>query len=235
MPLTRAVLAVLLAGATACGGGSAKPDASATSSTPSPTPTLPPVATDTASVKAAIVTAADIGAPWVVPKTVNKTAVKKGELCPGTPNEQTRVPPRATASVRMTEGTKTGAAIASFDVHAFDPEVYGPYRAAFAAATKDCAAYTSLEKLYVTTEDTAAPVVEGADEVLARIERIYADSSKKQLHYVRQTLKIRVGRAVVAIEHAFVQPATDPTGGDWTKTVALVTKQVAKTRTAFAQ
>jgi hypothetical protein len=73
--------------------------------------------------------------------------------------------------------------------------------------------------------------VAGADEVLARLERIYADSSKKTLHYVRQTLVVRVGgRTYVALEHAYIQPKSDPTGADWTKTVAIAMKQVTKAR-----
>ncbi|HEV2890034.1 MAG TPA: hypothetical protein VGX28_06625, partial [Frankiaceae bacterium] len=89
-------------------------------------------------------------------------------------------------------------------------------------------AFTSLEKLYVTTEDVTPPAVAGADSAVARIERIYADSSKKRLYYVRQTVKVGVGRSVVALEHAFIQPRSDPTGADFTKTVALLSKQVAK-------
>lgn len=235
MDARHALTALVLATVTACGGGGGTPAASPSpttaSPTPSPTPTLPPVATDTAAVKAAIVTAADLGTPWVTPKEVNRAATKKGELCPGKKNEQSRVAPRATASVQMTEGTKAGAAIASFDVHAFDPARIEAYRAAFAAATKDCATFTAIENTYVTVEDVAAPAIAGVDWSVARIERIYADSSRKQLYYVRQTIKAGVGRSVVALEHAFVQPKTDPTGADFTKTARLLTKQVDKVGT----
>ena len=230
MDARRALVAVLVA-ATACGGGAdPSPAASPAPSTasPTPTPTLPPVATDEASVKAVLVTAAELGAPWVSADKVNQTQTKKGELCPGKPDEQTRVEPRATASTRMTAGKQEGAAIASFHVRAFDPARIAEYRAAFAAASKDCAAYTSLEKLYVTTEDVAAPAVAGADWAVARLERVYADSSRKQIHYVRQTVKAGVGRTVVSLEHAFIQPRSDPTGADFAVTTTLVTKQVAK-------
>lgn len=231
MPASRLLVTAVLVAATACGGGakpSTQPTPAPTTPSPTPTPTLPPVATDQAAVKAAIVTSADLGAPWVTPKKVNRTQTAKGELCPGKQNEQKRVPPRATGSVQMTEGAKEGAAIASFDVHAFDPVKVEPYALAFVAATADCKAYTALEKTYVTTEDVPGVTVPGTDEAMARIERIYADSSKKQLYYVRQTIKARVGRAYVALEHAFIQPKTDPTGADFTKTIALLTKQVDK-------
>lgn len=228
MRLPRALLVVLLATATAC-GGSAKPNASPTPSpTPSVSPSLPPVAADTAALKKALVVAADIGTPWVVPKAVNKTGTKKGELCPGKPNERTRVKPRATAEVAMTEGTKQGAAIASFDLFAFEPAQLEAFVAAVEAANQDCAAYTSVEKLWVTTETATAPAVSGGEQVLARLERIYADKTKKTLYYVRQTLLVRVGRSFAFVEHAFIQPKTDPTGADWKKTVALAEKQVAK-------
>lgn len=231
MDARRALLAVLLA-ATACGGGGADPAPVASpapsTASPTPSPTLPPVATDEAGVKALLVTAAEVGPRWVAQAKVNRTQTKKGELCPGKKNEQSRVAPRATGSVKMTEGTQQGAAIASFDVHAFDPAVLEDYKAAFAAATAECAAYTSLEKTYVTTELVTAPTVDGADWALARLERVYADSTKKQLYYVRQTIKVGVGRSVVALEHAFVQPASDPTGADFAKTAELLGKQVAK-------
>jgi hypothetical protein len=151
MDARRTLLAVLLATATACGGGAAKPEAVATtappSPTPSPTPTLPPVATDTAAVKKALVTSREVGSVWVTPKSVNKTKLAKGELCPGKKNETTRVKPRASATVQMTEGTKQGAAIASFNIYAFDPALVDDYAAALAAANKACAAYNTAEKL----------------------------------------------------------------------------------------
>ncbi|HEX8002124.1 MAG TPA: hypothetical protein VF519_05465 [Mycobacteriales bacterium] len=228
--------ALVLALAAACGGGGT-PAASPTpspSATPSPTPTLPPVASDEAAVKKVLVTAADLGKPWVVPAKVNTTSTAKGELCPGKPNEQKRVPSRAFAKVSMTEGTKAGAAIASFEVRAFDPAKLDAYRDAFAAATKACAAYASLEKTYVTTEDVTAPAVAGTDWAVARLERVYMDSSRKKLYYVRQTIKAGVGRGVVSLEHAFVQSAADPTGADFTRTAALLEKQVTKAGTTFA-
>lgn len=232
MPAPRLALALVLAAATACGGSGSQsgtqPAPATTTATPSPTPTLPPVAADEAAVKAAIVTSADLGAPWVTPEKVNQTAVAKGELCPGKPNEQKRVAPRASAAVKMTEGTKEGAAIASYNVYAYDPALLDDYRTAFEKATEDCAAYLSLEKLWTTTETVEAPSVPGTDWAVARLERVYADESKKTLYYVRQTVKAGVGRSVVALEHAFVQPKSDPTGADFTETVALLGKQVEK-------
>jgi hypothetical protein len=229
--LTLALSAALLAG---CASGSS-PKASP-SPTPSPTPTLPPVETDKASVKAALVTAADVGTPWVAPKEVNRTKTKKGELCPGHKDDLARVDTRADANVSMTEGTKQGAAIASFEVHAFDPALLDTWREGFAKAVAECAAFVAPEKTYVTTELVATPpTVPGCDEVLARTQHVYADAAHKTLYYVRQNLRCRVGRVVIAFEHAFIQPKSDPTGADFTKSVTLIQKQVAKVATTFAQ
>jgi hypothetical protein len=236
LPLVLA--AVALAGTAACGSSgspSSAPSPTPSPTTPSPTPTLPPVATDKAAVKAALVHATDLGKPWVEPKSVNRTKTAKGDLCPGKKADQLRVPSRATADVSMTEGTKQGAAIASYSAFAYDPAKLAAWRTAFATATKDCASYKAPEGTYVVTSTPAAAVtVSGADAVLVRLERIYAEAAHKTLYYVRQTLKCVVGRYVVTIEHAFIQPKTDPTGADLTKTVTLMEKQVAKARAAFA-
>jgi hypothetical protein len=225
------LLALALVTATGCGGKSTP----AAVVTTTPPPTLPPIATDKAGVTAVVVTAADLGAPWVQPKAVNRTKTGKGELCPGKKEDFAREVPRASVSVQMTEGTKAGAAIASFELAAFDPARLDAWRAAFAAAVTDCKAYRAIEKNYVTVETATAPAVAGADEVLARLEHVYADAAHKQLSYVRQVLKCRVGRVVVSLEHAFIQPKTDPTGADFTKTAGLAEKQVAKVKTSFAQ
>jgi hypothetical protein len=221
---------------TACGSsGPPKAIQSPTSSvSPTPTPTLPPVATDKTTAKAALVTAADLGKPWVVPKTVNKQKGAKGESCPGVKEEVAVVHPRAGAKVSMTEGTKTGAAIAAFKVYAFDPAQATAWRAAVDDVTRKCKAYQAKDNTYVTTEVMPSPpAVDGADEVVGRIERIYADAKHKTLYYVRHTVQARFGRIVVYTQHAFVQPKSDPTGKDVSGVAALVAKQAAKARSTF--
>jgi hypothetical protein len=232
--MPRRALALALSVAFLAGCGSSSSPKATPSPTPSPTPTLPPVAEDTANLKKALVTAADIGKPWVTPKSVNKTATKKGDYCPGHKDDFSRVATRADVDVSMTEGTKTGADIASFEVVTYDPAKLDAWRAGFAATITDCAAFTSPEKLWVTTEAMpAVPAVEGCDEVLGRTQHIYADKTKKTLYYVRQDLRCRIGRVVIAFELAFIQPKSDPTGADTTKSVSLVSKQVAKVRSTF--
>ena len=224
---------------TACGGAgdpATQPSPAPTTATPSPTPTptLPAVAEDKKLAAEALVTAADLGKPWVVQKKVNTAKNAKGELCPGQPNAREIVKPRAQEARFFTEGGKAGAAIASFRVrtHAFGQEQQ--WRDAVAASQQGCRSWTSAEKLYVELEPVASPpAVEGADEVLVHVERIYADKTKQTLHYVRHYYEARTGRVVTSFELAYVQPKSDPTGSDLTKSAALLEKQIAKTRQAF--
>lgn len=228
-------LALVLA---ACGGGAAtdpgaRPAPSATPS-PSPTPTLPPVAEDKKLVKAALLTSAELGKPWVTPKNVNRAKTTKGELCPGQKAAATLAKARAQEIRAMTEGTKQGAPIASFGVRAYAFGAEGKWRDAFAAADKGCASWTAAEGTYVTLETiTAPPAIAGADEVAAHIERVYADKTKKTLYYVRHYYEARTGRVVTSLEYAYIQPKSDPTGKDMTKSAGLVAEQVAKVKATF--
>jgi hypothetical protein len=171
----------------------------------------------------------------VQPKDVNRVkGAAKGEICPGGLDDLARVKPRADASVQMTEGKKAGAAIASFRVAAMDPSKVDAWSAAFVTAIAKCKAFKSSGGTYDTTvEVDVKEQFEGADEVRARLESIYAERTHRTLYYVREVIKVRYGRYVVTIEHAFIQPKTDPKGADWTKTAKVLRAQVAKARTTL--
>lgn len=235
MPLTRAsVLAAAVALVAAACGSSSPSSAPSPSPSVSPTPTLPPVAADEANAKAALLTAAELGKPWVQPKSVNEQKNAKGEFCPGVKDDDEVVKPRAKADVDMTEGTQRGAPIGSFAVFTYDPAQIDAWRAAYAGVTEKCKTYVAADKTHVTTEPlTSPPAVDGADEVVGRIERIYADAAHKTLYYVRPALEARFGRVVVYVQYSYIQPKTDPTGKDLTTIGALLAKQAAKVRTTF--
>lgn len=221
----------------ACGSETtpeAQPSATQTQ-TPSPTPTLPSVASDKALVKKAVVTAADLGKPWVTPKAVSTAKQKqKGDLCPGQPNARTLHKPRARAELDHTKGSKAGAAIGSFSVRTYEPGERQAWLDALEKTHRGCTAWTSLEKLHVTLEVVATPpAVPGADEVVVHIERIYADKTKKTLYYVRHYYEAWTTRVVSSFELAYIQPKSDPTGKDLTTSSELFAKQVAKTRETF--
>lgn len=231
----RVALALALT-ATACGGSASTEGGggNATPSTsPSPTPTVPPVATDKKLAKRAILTVADLGKPWVAPKSVSKVETGKGELCPGHKNSVALNKPRADSSRYFTKGTKPGAAIAGYTVRVYGLGNEAKWRDSFTTASTSCPSWKAAEGTFVTLEMVTAPAIAGADEVLAHVERIYADKTKKTLHYVRHWIEARTGRVVTAFEHAYIQPKSDPTGSDLTASVALAAKQVAKVRTTF--
>jgi hypothetical protein len=220
----------------ACGSDAKTPEAQPTtqSPTPSPTPTLPTVAQDKATAKKAVVTAADLGKPWVTPKAVNQAKQKeKGDLCPGQPNARTVHKPRASASLNHTEGSKAGAAIGSYAVRTYGFGDKQKWLDALDETHRGCTKWTSLEKLYVELEVVAAPAIPGADEVVLHIERIYADKTRKTLHYVRHYYEAWTERVVSSFEYAYIQPKSDPTGKDLTTSSELFAKQVAKTRETF--
>ena len=235
----RVALALTLALA-ACGGSAGNdggPDgtgaAPSVSPSPSPTPTLPSAAADKKLAKAALLTAAELGKPWIEPKAVNTAKGTKGEACPGQKNSLKLNPARADASRDMTEGKQQGAAIGSFGIRAYGFGNEQKWRDSFAATAKGCASWKAAEGTFVTLDVVTPPAVEGADEVLAHIERIYADKTKKKLYYVRHWYEARTGRVVTAFEYAYIQPKSDPTGKDMAKSAKLLAKQVAKTVKTF--
>lgn len=220
----------------ACGSDAKTPEAQPTtqSPTPSPTPTLPTVAQDKANAKKAVVTAADLGKPWVTPKAVNEAKQKKkGDLCPGQPNARTLFKARASSEANHTEGKKTGAAIGSYSVRTYGFDDKQKWLDALDETHSGCKKWTSLEKLYVELEVVTAPAIPGADDVVVHIERIYADKTKKTLYYVRHYYEAWTERVVSSFEYAYIQPKSDPTGKDLTKSSKLFAQQVAKTRETF--
>lgn len=223
------LLAAVLAVITGCGGGST---AAKSTPTPSPTPTLPTVAADVAAVKAALITAADLGKPWVQPKKVNTVKGNKDKgkslLCPGQLSPFELAPPRAQADVSLTLGTKPGADIASFNVYTYQPSALPDFRAAVTTAQTACATWKALEGNYVVLSPVSGVAVPGADEVLARVERVYADARHTQLQYVRQVVTARSGRVMCLIERAFITPKADPTGADFSEASRLLGLQLAK-------
>ena len=232
MRLTPAALALTLA-LTACGSSDPGPSAQPTPSV-SPTPTLPPVADDTAKAKAALLTAAELGKPWIQPKKVNEAKNAKGERCPGQKKATAILAPRARADRDLTKGSQAGADIGSFEIRVYEFGQEEAIRAAAIASATGCASYTSNEKLYVEIETVASPpAIAGADEVHLDIERVYADKTKKTLYYVRHYYEARTGRVVTMFELAYIQPKSDPTGKDTTVSAELAAKQVAKTKTTF--
>src|SRR6187200_1065830 len=91
-----------------CGGSETtippEASASAPASTPSSSPAAPTKSEDAAALKKAMVSAADLGKPWVVAKKVATTSSKTDEACPGQPSKVNMLTPVASLNRNLTEG-----------------------------------------------------------------------------------------------------------------------------------
>ena len=229
------VIMALLSGCGGSGAGTEAPTAPASSaaSTPTPSPSAPSKTEDTAALKQAIVTAADLGKPWVEPKTV-PSAGKASEACPGKPSAAEKA--NTVASVRrdLTEGKGQGVNIGSFQLRTLPSEDATELRAAYAKDNATCKTFTDLNKLFVVYSEEGPTTAEGADEiVMSRAERIYYDKAHKKLAYARHTVVARSGRVVTYVSYAFLATKKDPKATDFTPTQGLLDLQLAKVAKDF--
>lgn len=204
------------------------------SSIPTSKPTVDPQQ-DKKILADALITADELGEPWIKPKSVNSNSTKKGELCPGKPRETKFREAVAVDRVNFTEGTRPGVAIASFSVWTLQPGDEEGLTESVSKAAKACKTYSegSSGLFTVGVSDFGPKSMAGADEVTGRIDRVYYDKKHTQLAFVRHALYARSGRVVSFVEHAFVMPELDPTGKNYSKAEAMLKKQLAKSKEAF--
>ena len=229
---------------TACGptATSAPPPETAASAstaprpTPSPTPTPPTTAEDQAALKKALVTTADLGKPWVQPKSVPSAGNKKNEVCPGHVSAATHLPSRPAASRAFTEGSGTGVNIGSFAMFTLaDPSAdTAAVRAAYAADTAACAQFKDPAGLFVLRTTEGPTSADSADEMVASwAERVYFDTSHKKLAYARHYVIARSGRVVTKVEYDFLAAKKDPQAKDFGRATRLLDKQLEKAARVF--
>lgn len=240
------LLVVLATTFGACGAGS--PEAPVASSPPtvsgvpaprasdpaSPSPSPRTTAQDTADLTKALVTARDLGKPWVQPKSVSTAGGKKGELCPGHVSATRKLPARPAVSANLTEGKGDGKNIASFELSTLSGTEGAALRAAYAKDTTACATYRDASKLYVVRSAEGPTEVAGADEVLGRwAERIYYEKAHKKLAYARHYLVLRTGHVLTYVSYAFLTVDADPKAEDFSRTTELASVQLRKNATVF--
>lgn len=242
------LLLVLLTALGACGAGSsevpgaAAPPPSAVASpgsvaspaaarvSPSATPSVPRRARTTAELTEALVTAKDLGSPWVRPRSVATAGGKKGELCPGHVSATRKLPARPAASANFTEGKGDGKNIATVELSTITGTEATTLRAAYATDQKACARYVDGAGFHVVRTVEGPTSVDGADEVLGRwAERIYHDKAHKRLAYARHYLVLRTDDVVTYVSYAFLTVDADPSAEDFTRTEKLVGRQLTKT------
>ena len=209
-------LIVAVCGALAgCGAGTTDDSAGASaapSSTPGATssPSPEPKTLDEADLKKGLVTADDLGAPWVEPKSV-ATAGRKDEICPGQQSAAKDVLSEVAAEANLTEGKGAGKNIATFRLSTLAGDDAGALKAAYAEDHETCATYKDAAGLYVVRSEEGPAAVADADELVASwSERIYYDKSHKKLAYARHYLVARTGQLVTYFSYAFLTTKEDP-------------------------
>ena len=157
-----------------------------------------------------IVTAADLGKPWVEPKKV-PSAGKASEACPGKPSAAEEVATVASVRRDLTEGKGQGVNIGTFRLGTLPSEDATDLRAAYAKDNATCKTFTDANKLFVVYSEEGPTAADNADEiVMSRAERIYYDKAHKKLAYARHTVAARTGRVVTYVSYAFLTTKKDP-------------------------
>ncbi len=226
---------------TGCGGSTAdSPPASSasapvsTSPTSSPSPSAPSKAADTAALERAIVTAADLGKPWVQPEKV-PSAGKAAEACPGKPSATGQVDTVASVRRDLTEGKGQGVNIGTFRLGTLPSEDAADLRAAYATDNAACRTFSDANKLFVVFTEEGPTSADKADEILmSRAERIYYDKAHKKLAYARHTVVARTGRVVTYVSYAFLAKKADPGAKDFSTATELLEVQLDKNATVFS-
>ena len=232
---------MIVAAMTGCGGSGAGTEPTTTvaatpaESTPTPSPSAPSKAEDAAALKQVIVTAADLGEPWVEPKKV-PSAGKASEACPGKPSAAEDIATVASVRRDLTEGKGQGVNIGTFRLGTLPSEDSADLRAAYAKDNATCKTFTDANKLFVVYSEEGPTAAGNADEiVMSRAERIYYDKAHRKLAYARHTVAARTGRVVTYVSDAFLTTKKDPNAEDFTRTQTLLDIQLARVAEDFPE
>jgi hypothetical protein len=194
----------------------------------------PTKAQDEAALKRAIVTAANLGKPWVQPASVSTVKHKRNEPCPGHLSATEKLPNRPQVSRVFTEGKGVGVNIGYFVLSTIPEPDGAALTKAYAADTASCASYRDANKLFVTRTPEGPTAASHADQIVSTwAERIYYDKAHHQLAYARHVLVGRTGRVVVQVEYAFLTQKSDRGAKDFARATRLLEKQLAKISTVF--
>jgi hypothetical protein len=247
---TAAIVTVLIA---ACSGSpagdpsqSAAPSPTATTARPSattapgrgPTPTSSRTSDrrdDRAGLQQALVTADDLGRPWVVVKGGPPAgAVQAG--CPGKPSAVRRLDPVAEVRRDLTEGPGELVNGASFGLATLRYPDGSAVRAAWRADTRACREHTDASDFFVVYRQEGPSSARNADEMLfSRVERIYFDRGDAEPAYARHTVVARTGRVVTSISYTFLVSESSAETGNFAPTRKLLERQLAKVATRFEE
>ena len=159
-----------------------------------------------------------------------------GKACPGTRSTVSRLALRATARRDLTRGAGELINGARFQLATLPNTDAARVRAAWAADTRACRAYTDADGYYVVYRVAEPTAVRGADEVLLRrVERVYFDRGDDEPAYARHTLVARTGRVVVTVTYSFLTTESDPDAADFSDATELLQTQLSKAAMAFPE
>lgn len=234
--LAGSMIVAVLGALAGCGASTTDPAgaSSAPVATTSSSPSPEPRALDEAELKRGLVTAEDLGAPWIQPKSVAVTGSKR-EICPGHPSATKKLLTGATAQADFTEGKGTGKNIATYRLSTLAEEDASALKAAYADDHLTCAEYKDAAGLYVVRSEEGPTSVPDADELVASwSERIYYDKSHTKLAYARHYLVARTGQVVTYFSYAFLIDKEDPKAEDFTRASDLLAVQLTKNAKVFS-
>lgn len=222
-----------------CGAGTTADPAGASSApiattSVSPSPAAEPKALTEADLKKGLVTADDLGAPWIRPKSV-ATAGRKGEICPGHQSATKQVLSKTTAEANFTEGKGAGKNIATYRLSTLPVEEASALKASYAEDHQTCAEYKDAAGLYVVRSEEGPESVDDAEELVASwAERIYYDKSHQKLAYARHYLVARTGQLETYFSYAFLVDKGDPEAKDFTRATELLAVQLSRNAKVFS-
>jgi hypothetical protein len=203
---------------------------------PSPTASrAPDRRQDRAALQQALVTADDLGPPWVVVKG-GPPAGAVDPACPGKPSAVRKL--KSVAEVRrdLTEGPGELVNGASFGLATLRDTDGSAVRAAWRADTAACREHTDASDFFVVFRQEGPTSARNADEILfSRTERIYFDRGDAVPAYARRTLVVRTGRVVTTVSYTFLVTDSGGETGNFSQARKLLERQLAKVATRFPQ
>ena len=245
--------ALLIGLLAACGGSPAEapsqpPSPSATATTVplsappaprrSPTPAPSPTATrapdrrqDRAALQRSLVTAADLGRPWVVVEG-GPPAGALEPACPGKLGAVRKLGWVAEVRRDLTRGRGELVNGASVHLATLRDTDGSAVEAAWQADTRACREHTDASDFFVVYRQEGPSSARNADEILfSRSERIYFDRGDTEPAYARHTLVARTGRVVTSVSYTFL--VTGGETGNFAEAKKLLELQLAKVTSRF--
>jgi len=202
-----------------------------TSAPPDPTPS-PDRRRDQAAVREALVSAADLGSPWVPGDQAGNAA----EACPGQPSALEELSFLGSGRRHLIEGRGELVNAASFGLDTLPDPDASAVRDAWVADTKACRKHADAYDFYVVLDEGGPSAAKDADEIVfSRVERVYFDDSQDQLAYARQVVVARTGRVLTTVRYTFLATDDDSQTDDFSRTQQLLAIQLAKVVKGFAE